>query len=182
MWYVLTGAMLLAIPGVFALVRARREFAMSGRVSRVTFFAMFVSYLGHTIVTLVSAWQSVWPLPLNPMAAQVIGGSVGLVGFVVYLTARVQFRSFRLAWGLETNQLVTAGIYKFSRNPQMMGWVLFLVGVGLALKSGAALLLVLILFVGVLTWLPVEERFLEQRFGEQYRQYRDSVPRFIGQR
>ena len=179
MWYVLTGAMLLAIPGLFALVRAEREFTMSGRVSRVTFLAMFVAHLGHTIMTLASAWQGVWPLPLNPMAAQVIGGIVGLVGFAVYLMVRIQFRSFRLAWGLETDRLVTAGVYKFSRNPQMTGWIVFLVGVGVALRSGAALLLVLVLFIGVLMWLPVEEHFLVQRFGEQYRQYRDSVPRFI---
>ena len=31
-----------------------------------------------------------------------------------------------------------------------------------------------------IVWLPVEERILEKHFGEEYRRYRETVPRYLG--
>ncbi len=103
-----------------------------------------------------------------------------MFGAVLYIAARMEFGSFRRTWGLDNDRLVTTGIYRFSRNPQTLGAVLFLAGVSLAGRSMVAALLVALLWVASLIWIPVEEKALEHLFGDSYRRYRDTVPRTVG--
>ena len=44
----------------------------------------------------------------------------------------------------------------------------------------SALLLTGVLVLATAVWLPIEERVLEQQFGEQYRRYRQETARFLG--
>lgn len=76
--------------------------------------------------------------------------------------------------------LVTDGVYRFTRNPIYLGMALLYLGSALALDSGVALALLAPLLatvqVGVI---GREERYLESKFGDEYRRYRASVRRWI---
>ena len=76
--------------------------------------------------------------------------------------------------------LVTDGPYAYSRNPQYIGFVLFVVGMTLywptliTIPMGGAL-------VFAYYWLArSEEKHLAKTFGEGYTEYSREVPRFIG--
>jgi protein-S-isoprenylcysteine O-methyltransferase Ste14 len=73
-------------------------------------------------------------------------------------------------------ELVTAGPYRYVRNPMAMSALAQGAGVGLYLGSPLVLLYVA---AGAVMWhfivRPWEEEDLEQRFGEPYRRYRASV-------
>ena len=78
--------------------------------------------------------------------------------------------------------LVTSGPYGFVRNPIYLGN--FLIGLGYTVALGVLRWEVLaIYFIGFFLeyYLIVraEESYLEQKFGEEYRRYRASVPRFL---
>jgi protein-S-isoprenylcysteine O-methyltransferase Ste14 len=79
-------------------------------------------------------------------------------------------------------KLVTTGPYKFTRNPQYVGFILLYAGVILATSSFMALVtgtLVAVVFV----ILPFsEEPWLQQQYGKPYEEYCKRVPRFIGLR
>ena len=182
MWLLVTGAALFLISGGWALSRARREFEERGRLGWATFLGAFLAYSGHAAATLLAAWKSTWTLPIDPRVALATGGLIAVIGLSLYMAARIEFGSFRRTWGLDNDRLVTTGIYRFSRNPQTLGAVLFLAGAGLAGRSMVAALLVTLLWVASLIWLPVEEKALEHLFGDQYRRYRDTVPRTAGRR
>lgn len=81
---------------------------------------------------------------------------------------------------LETGQLVKTGPYRYSRNPQIVGWGLALLGGAIAGRSAKALMLVGFFVVVHRLHTPTEERHLERTFGEEYRRYRDAAPRFLG--
>ena len=49
---------------------------------------------------------------------------------------------------MTTDRLITTGPYSYSRNPQLLGWALVLLGVATAGRSGAALALTAIYWVG----------------------------------
>lgn len=75
--------------------------------------------------------------------------------------------------------LVTGGIFRRLRNPMYVGIVLLLLGLAVLLASDGMLVmtfvLVPVLHLGVVRR---EERYLETKFGDAYRRYRESVPRY----
>lgn len=77
------------------------------------------------------------------------------------------------------NRLVTAGPYRYTRNPQYLSDSLSIVGYMLFSNSW------MVWVIGALAVLLnimapfTEEPWLEERFGEEYRQYQARVPRFI---
>nr|WP_093137983.1 isoprenylcysteine carboxylmethyltransferase family protein [Pseudoxanthomonas sp. GM95] len=79
-----------------------------------------------------------------------------------------------------STQLVTTGVYRYSRNPMYLGHVLVLIGWGLWLQTAWVLPAVLL----QLAWLRAlqigpEERALDQRFGDVYRAYCAQVRRWL---
>ncbi|HEX7115365.1 MAG TPA: isoprenylcysteine carboxylmethyltransferase family protein [Steroidobacter sp.] len=78
------------------------------------------------------------------------------------------------------SSIVRTGIYRWSRNPMYLGFLLILAGWGVALSNGLALL-VLPLFVAYISRFQIvpEERALRQRFGADYEAYTASVRRWI---
>ena len=180
MWLLILGSVVLVLPGVWVRRRANHEFEAHGRLSTQTFVVLFVALAGYAGIMVLAAWNSMWLLPIDRRVALLTGGAAAAVGAAVYLAARVQFRSFRLTWGLDSSRLVTTGIYRFSRNPQTVGAVLFWTGTALLGRSGVALLLAGLLWLAFLVWLPVEEQLLERTFGQDYRRYQGRTPRFLG--
>ena len=80
-----------------------------------------------------------------------------------------------------TMKLVTSGIYAYSRNPSLFGKLLGFFSVGIALNSPSfCFVLTPLLLTGSLiekVWR--QEPQLIEMFGEDYLQYRNSVPLFI---
>jgi protein-S-isoprenylcysteine O-methyltransferase Ste14 len=85
------------------------------------------------------------------------------------------------SFGLEGG-LVADGPYRYSRNPQYVGFVLMLIGVVLVTNSVQALVTGSMVIVLVLLAPYAEEPWLRERFGRAYDEYCDRVPRFLGLR
>jgi protein-S-isoprenylcysteine O-methyltransferase Ste14 len=177
---VVLGAGCFLLGGILALWRAPSELSQKGRISVPTFLAAFIAYAGLWLSLFVAAWYSYWPIPIPDDAASAIGAFLAFSGAAVYLAGRLQFRSSRLAWGLATDRLVTTGIYRYSRNPQLLGWGLFSLGIAVLGQSGAALLLAALLWVSTHVSVRIEERALERRYGAVYEEFKSSVPRYLG--
>lgn len=119
---------------------------------------------------------------LLPMWLRVLGG-VGLMACGCYL-GFAAINGFRAAgthvepWK-PTSALVGDGIYARLRNPMYAGLTLVLGGLAILLASDWMLVLT-ILFVPVMHFGVVlrEERYLAARFGEPYRRYLATVPRY----
>lgn len=79
-----------------------------------------------------------------------------------------------------TTALATGGVFTLSRNPAYVGATSIYIGVALYARSVPALvtLPVVLALLDRLVVTP-EERYLERRFGDEYRVYRDAVPRWF---
>ena len=75
--------------------------------------------------------------------------------------------------------LVTGGIFGRLRNPMYVGATLLLAGLSILLASDWMLVMTII-FVPVIHFGVVkrEERYLDAKFGDAYRQYKARVPRY----
>jgi protein-S-isoprenylcysteine O-methyltransferase Ste14 len=78
-----------------------------------------------------------------------------------------------------SSALVTAGIFRWLRNPMYVGFTLCLAGLAVLLASDWTLVMT-VAFVAVLHFGVVkrEERYLEAKFGDAYRRYKETVPRY----
>ena len=101
----------------------------------------------------------------------VLGGS--LVAWAV------RTLSLRQSYGLR-GELVTQGPYSLSRNPQYVGFTILYSGIILVTDSYYALITGLAFILLVLLTPFSEEPWLEEQYGEEYRAYKNRVPRFIG--
>jgi protein-S-isoprenylcysteine O-methyltransferase Ste14 len=104
-----------------------------------------------------------------------IRGLLALWATVYMVKARTRINPLR-----PTTALVIAGPYRFSRNPMSVSLVVLFVGLALRLDTLWPLLLLLPLLIvyhyGVV---QREERYLERKFGDTYRNYRSAVRRWI---
>jgi protein-S-isoprenylcysteine O-methyltransferase Ste14 len=112
-----------------------------------------------------------------------LGLLLAVVGIAV--TVRLIFQHYQASPGTfvefkQSEKLITPGLYGISRNPMYLfeltfwlGWAIFYGS--LPVLAAFVVWLVIMNFLVV----PYEERDLERRFGEPYRQYKARVPRWI---
>jgi len=158
----------------------RREYLRQDHLSPLAIVGVWVLYVSHLVVTAAAAATSRWPLPLHHTIAVI--GSIALIGVggFLLLAGIISFRSFRRMSGMDTNTLVTTGAYRWSRNPQNVGWALVLVGIALIGRSALALLMAGVFWATFRAYVAAEEAFLQRIFGAEYRDYQAWSHRYFG--
>jgi protein-S-isoprenylcysteine O-methyltransferase Ste14 len=115
------------------------------------------------------------------LARMVVGAILFVLGLGMVIGANHIFRRVgtNTRPSLPTLALATAGIFTWTRNPMYVGGSLALLGiaVGFALDWVILLLVVSLPLVhhGIILR---EERYLERKFGDEYRRYKTKVPRY----
>jgi protein-S-isoprenylcysteine O-methyltransferase Ste14 len=138
-------------------------------------------YGSALVVVLALRWF--WPMPIFGCSVAL---SSGLALIVLAVAIAIWGRRTMHAAGTNisplrpTTAVVTTGPYRFSRNPLYLALTLFYLGLTLTFNTwwGIVVLIPLLTIMhrGVVLR---EERYLEQKFGEPYRQYRSTVRRYL---
>ena len=120
-----------------------------------------------------------WGLP----GGQVIGPCLAVAGLA--LVAYCSHLFSRIGRGSivpidPTQKLVVVGPYRYSRNPVYVGYLSMLLGTFLTLGAVALLGYVAAFLLYLELFIRREEPNLLKRFGEEYRTYMESVPRWLG--
>ena len=124
-----------------------------------------------------------WPIALLPDRGRYLVGFI-MIGVSGVLIARVVFEFRKAGTKLDprrpTSAVVTTGPFRFSRNPSYLSLSLLYVGIGIAVDSvwvlGMLVPALTVMHYGVIFR---EERYLEGKFGEEYRRYKASVRRWL---
>jgi protein-S-isoprenylcysteine O-methyltransferase Ste14 len=121
-------------------------------------------------------------LPIPVAIARVAGGILMLGGFALGLAA---LRSLAAVGASPiphrpTDALAVNGVFRFTRNPIYLSMALVVAGVAVLARSGWHLvMLALLVAVLDLTQIRREERYLEEKFREEFRAYRRTVRRWL---
>ena len=79
-----------------------------------------------------------------------------------------------------TRQIVSSGIYGYTRNPMYLAFCLGQIGIGLAVNSYWVLFGFIVLgFILYHIAIKKEEAYLENKFGEEYVNYKNAVRRWL---
>ena len=137
-----------------------------------------VGIIPAQLLSIAFGWSH---LPAN---ARFTGFCVGMLGDLIFLISVLCMKdSWRAGIPEEDRtELVTDGIYAFSRNPAFLGFDLQYIGVLLMfcnlLTAAFTVFAVSMLHLQILQ----EERYLTAAFGPEYLQYRRHVLRYLGRR
>jgi protein-S-isoprenylcysteine O-methyltransferase Ste14 len=127
-----------------------------------------------------------WPIPIVAPPTQRALVGLGIVLLVVFLllaaSANLTFRRAGTPANpyAPTTRLTVHGPYRFTRNPMYLGLVLLTIGFALVMNS-MWLVLAAIPVMLLLRHLVIvhEERYLEEKFGDEYRTYSKRVRRWL---
>lgn len=138
-------------------------------------------YGGGFLVVLGLRW--LWPMPIVrngiplwcALALSIVGVAIILLAVRALIAAGTNVDPV-----LPTTAIVTTGPYRVSRNPVYVGLTLLYLGLTSALNTWwAVIVLVPVLAIMHRGVVRREERYLEQKFGEPYRQYCAKVRRYL---
>ncbi|MFP8958075.1 methyltransferase family protein [Natrialbaceae archaeon A-CW3] len=128
-------------------------------------------------------WRPNPQLPISKRTGRITGALSLVFGSLLYVYTAFQFGSEGGGTPSPTDEpdeLVTGGLYSYSRNPMYIGVLLIILGQALRQRS------VSILWWGVGMWIGFhnrvigfEEPHLLEKHGDAYEQYRERVPRWI---
>ena len=141
-----------------------------------------------TFVLAILMWGTArfWPrLSFDLPAARLLAALIAVSGIAICTLGVVSFRRARTTVDptrpAKASALVVSGIYRLSRNPMYLGFLLLLLAWGVYLSHLLSLLVAPPAFVLYLNrfQIPSEEQALESLFGDDYRAYRQEVRRWL---
>lgn len=166
-----------AVSAAAAGASARHDYLVQDRLSWRTQGLMWPAYLLGGAVILTNAIRA---RVIGTPSSRAIGTVLSAAGLALFAAGARPFASFTQLAGRETGDLVTDGIYRYSRNPQYAGNVLLSAGTAVAARSIPASAFTVGMAAVYRVYVVAEEAHLERAFGGEYRRYRDRTPRWLG--
>ena len=123
------------------------------------------------------------PLPfVAPAILRNLGLLMTFIGFLLGMGAFLEFRNERTTVDPHgsSQHVVTSGIYRFTRNPIYLGFLLMVIG--LPLNSGfywGVVMAPFYIFLMNRLVIEHEEDYLEKKFGKTYASYKAQVRRWL---
>lgn len=122
------------------------------------------------------------PLPVfETQATKILGVMIVTLGLVPFALAFISFgHSWRIGIDRQTpGSLVTQGIFRVTRNPIYVGFILFFAGIFLLNPTWFFLIFALLAVLAMHFQILREEQFLGAQYGVNYDEYRKRVPRYL---
>lgn len=116
-----------------------------------------------------------------------LNSALGVLGVLIGATLVILSVSIQYTLGegtpsprVATRRLITTGPYAFTRNPMTLGAACFYLGIAIWSGSVPVIVLVLVIFAGLLTFIYFHETGeLTERFGPDYLEYKHRTPFLI---
>lgn len=174
------------IPLVFLWIlqyfRVKKDYFNSLKRSKLNSILTVISYHIYSLLIMYSSFCNQWAYSNNfdiGFFSFVIGSVVGGISGLYYLRVIIQFKSLKKMIGLQTNELITSGVFKKCRNPQTLSKGIAQFGIGIMGRSLFAII------IGFIWWflnhlhILEEEKVLGRLFDESYLEYCTKTPRYI---
>jgi protein-S-isoprenylcysteine O-methyltransferase Ste14 len=138
-------------------------------------------YAGAVLAVFLLRW--VWPLPMTHTTfAYVAGAALIVLGFAFGIPGRIALAkaSTHVDPMRPTTTVVQTSSYRFSRNPLYVGLTVVFIGMGLIANTAWVFVILIPLSIAMHIGVILrEEDYLERKFGEPYRRYRERVRRYL---
>jgi len=136
-------------------------------IAIVVMLVLYFTFSGNKLIPL--PWKLLGLVPL------VIGVALNLIADGAFHKADTTVKPFQ-----ESAALLTDGVYRFSRHPMYLGFVLILIGAAILLGTLTpwAMIPIFVVLMEVV-FIQVEERMLGEKFGPAWLAYKKKARRWI---
>ena len=132
-------------------------------------------------------WGTIWDLVKQPQTLfmlpvqSVIGLALFIIGLLILLIGQISlWRNYSGTVVIrEDHQLITRGIYRFTRNPMYLGLIMVVTGLPVYVASLYGFLTSLVLIPIILNRIRLEEKLLTEEFQDAYMKYRETTKKLI---
>lgn len=181
--YLISALLLLVAAFVIFRIFVRRDYRQKDRLSWFASFLEFLIwglYMSFPYVYNPPEWVCFWS-PRVPVSTLLrIIGLVCIISGLVLAFITMFWFGLRRAFGLEVNELIRAGPYRITRNPQIVGGFLLVVGSVVLWPSWYATGWVILYLAISHLMITTEEEHLHRVYRETYSQYCQQTPRYLG--
>ncbi|NLE00565.1 MAG: isoprenylcysteine carboxylmethyltransferase family protein [Fibrobacter sp.] len=181
-FYIILASLLLLFAYIVFRLIVRRDYVTRGWLSTFSSglqLMVFIGFFSFGYLFNPPEWIYFWMVGTSSSPGLYLAGLLVIcTGFLVAFGTMLWFGIGR-AFGVHLDGLKKAGPYKLSRNPQVIGGYLLVLGISLQWLSlytiGWILLYAIITYWMIIT----EEEYLLRIFGEEYKEYCSDVPRYL---
>jgi len=178
--YLVCSAIFLLFSFLVFRVIVRNDYLKKTKLSPLSYFLEFVVFVVHAnmmYLFIPAKWPDL-PSLTEDLTLKFLFYIILCFGVVILIIAWFGLGT-RRSFGQDKNKLSTSGIYKYSRNPQLVGYGTILLSFALLFISWYTLgWFVQYLIISYLM-IRSEEEFLNFRYGKEYEKYCSAVPRVI---
>jgi protein-S-isoprenylcysteine O-methyltransferase Ste14 len=147
-------------------------------------------FIAPVVMCLVLPYLIIWfehRSPIPPVTPSfglfVVGLAISVVGLILFIATVRMFimigNGTIMPWD-PTKKLIVASLYNHVRNPMILSLIILQVGEAILFTSyGIAVLAALNFAINTVYFIFSEEPGLEKRFGAEYIEYKQNVPRWI---
>ena len=176
--YIIIAVLFLLFSYVVFRMIVRRDYKKRMKLTPISYILEFLVFAVHAnsiYLILPDQWPQLPPFPedLILKTVSIVLFSIGvLILFISYFSL-----GNKPSLGMDKNKLKTDGIYKYSRNPQLVGYGLMLLAFTILFFSWLMLFWFFQYLIISFFMIKSEEEFLVQRYDDAYRDYCKKVPR-----
>jgi len=135
------------------------------------FLMVFLSGYLENILSLPSGFIT------YPLARKGVGSLIAVIGLIFFTLG--MGRSLLFMRKKRGKRFMTTGLFKYSRNPSSFGMMSALFGVSLLMNSLGMFFIAMAMLVFFTTTVHFADRLMYEQYGEEFRKYKNSTPRFI---
>jgi len=139
-----------------------------------------------SIFVVITALQIDLPMIISRLWIEIVwvkyvGITFCYMGLIVFLWSLI---SFGQAWRIgidenNANELITSGIFRYSRNPIFLFMDLYFTGIMLVYPNIVFIIITIGTIIGIHLQILREEKFLLKKFGEKYIEYKSKTRRYV---
>lgn len=178
--YLIAAFILILFSFITFRVIVRNDYSKKGRLTFISLsleFLIFALHANFMYLFLPVKWPNLPSIPEN-IILQIISIVFIIIGFLIIAVA-MSGLGYGRTMGQDKKSLNTNGLYKYSRNPQLIGYGMILIAFVVLYLSWFSIGWFIIYLVISYFMIKTEEEFLTNNYGVEYQKYCDDVPRLI---
>ena len=178
--YILFSIAFLLFTYIIFRVKFKKDYENGQKLSPLSSalgFIVFAVHANSLYLIIPTKWPYLPHIPENQVLRIIFTIMLG-IGIIILFTSWFKLGT-KTSLGVDKNKLQTDGLYKYSRNPQLVGYGIILASFAIISLSYLSIIWFLLYVITTYFIVKTEEEFLIQKYKEEYIDYCRQVPRII---